>query len=184
MERKRQREIAVGAVAALAIVAAAYSVRTMTPADGAASQTAHSSSGTAASTGPTQPKSLTEVDLSALNAPKTAPRETVRNPFRFKPKPPPPPPPPPVRPSGSQGTQQTGPVEPAPPPRIPLKFFGLIDVPGKGLNASLTDGRGVYRGFVGDVIEGRYRIVRIGVESIDLAYVDGRGSQTIRFTGQ
>ncbi len=65
-----------------------------------------------------------------------------------------------------------------------MKFFGIIDVPGRGLNASLTDGRGVYRGFVNDIIEGRYRILRIGVESIDLAYLDGRGTQTIRFTGQ
>jgi hypothetical protein len=78
----------------------------------------------------------------------------------------------------------TGPVGPPPPPRIDLKFFSIIDVPGKGLLAGLSDSRGVYKGFVGDTIEGRYRILRIGVESIDLAYIDGRGRQTIRLTGQ
>ena len=38
-------------------------------------------------------------------------------------------------------------------------------------------------GSEGDIIEGRYRIVRIGVESIELAWVDGRGQQTIRLSG-
>ena len=41
-----------------------------------------------------------------------------------------------------------------------------------------------YYGREGEVIEGRYRIVKIGVESIELAYLDGRGRQTIRQTGQ
>ena len=39
----------------------------------------------------------------------------------------------------------------------------------------LSDGRGVYQGREGEIIEGRYRILQIGIESIDLAYLDGRG---------
>ena len=50
--------------------------------------------------------------------------------------------------------------------------------------AILSDARGVYYGREGEVIEGRYRIVKIGVESIELTYLDGRGRQTIRQTGQ
>jgi hypothetical protein len=50
--------------------------------------------------------------------------------------------------------------------------------------AILSDTRGVYYGREGDVIEGRYQIVKIGVESIELAYIDGRGRQVIRQTGQ
>ena len=46
--------------------------------------------------------------------------------------------------------------------------------------AVLRDDRGVYHGREGDIIEGRYRILKIGAESIELAYVDGRGRQTIR----
>ena len=46
--------------------------------------------------------------------------------------------------------------------------------------AVLRDDRGVYHGREGDIIEGRYRILRIGQESIELAYVDGQGRQTIR----
>jgi hypothetical protein len=34
------------------------------------------------------------------------------------------------------------------------------------------------------VIEGRYKILRIGVESLDIAYLDGTGRRTIRLSGQ
>ena len=48
----------------------------------------------------------------------------------------------------------------------------------------LSDGRGApLYGNEGDIIEGRYRILRIGVESIEMAYLDGRGRQTIRLSG-
>ena len=52
--------------------------------------------------------------------------------------------------------------------------------------ALLSDGRGgpSIFGKEGDVIEGRYKIVRIGAESIEVAYLDGHGRQTIRLTGQ
>ena len=36
----------------------------------------------------------------------------------------------------------------------------------------------------GDVIEGRYRLLRVGDNSADLIYLDGRGRQTIRLSGQ
>ena len=80
----------------------------------------------------------------------------------------------------------SGPVEPPPPPRIPLKYIGDMTDPknaGKRI-AILSDSLGTYHGREGDVVEGRYRIVKIGVESIELAYLDGRGRQTIRQTGQ
>ena len=40
-----------------------------------------------------------------------------------------------------------------------------------------TDGRDVFYGREGDIIEGRYRIVKIDVESVDIAYLDGRGQK-------
>ena len=49
--------------------------------------------------------------------------------------------------------------------------------------AVLSDGRAVFYGKAGDIIEGRYRIVRIGAESVEVGYVDGRGSTTIRLSG-
>ena len=79
-----------------------------------------------------------------------------------------------------------GPVVPAPsgPPPIPLRFIGTVDEVARHLKlAVLTDGRNVFYGREGDIIEGRYRIVRIGVESIEMMHVDGRGQQTIRLSG-
>ncbi|HXH07068.1 MAG TPA: hypothetical protein VNI83_10805, partial [Vicinamibacterales bacterium] len=75
------------------------------------------------------------------------------------------------------------PPGPPPPPPIALKFIGVVEAPGVGKIAALSDGRFVYHGREGDIVEGRYRIVRIGVESIVLEHVDGRGRQTIRLSG-
>lgn len=67
---------------------------------------------------------------------------------------------------------------------IPLKFIGIVEAPGPmGRVAVLSDGRDVYHGHEGDIIEGRYRIIRIGLESIEMAHLDGSGRQMIRLTG-
>ncbi len=78
------------------------------------------------------------------------------------------------------------PTGPPPPPPIPLRFIGYMDQPGEAPRvAVLSDGRGnVFNGKEGDIIEGRYRVLRIGTDSADLIYVDGRGRQTIRLSGQ
>jgi len=75
---------------------------------------------------------------------------------------------------------------PPPPPPIPLRYIGYLDQPGEAPRvAVLSDGRGnVFNGKEGDIIEGRYRVLRIGTDSADLIYVDGRGRQTIRLSGQ
>jgi len=83
----------------------------------------------------------------------------------------------------------TGPPPPAlppPPPPIPLRFIGYLDQEGAVPRlAVLSDGRGnVFSGKEGDIIEGRYRVLRVGTDSADLIYVDGRGRQTIRLSGQ
>jgi hypothetical protein len=36
----------------------------------------------------------------------------------------------------------------------------------------------------GDTVDGRYRLLRVGTDSIEMAYMDGRGRQTIRLSGQ
>jgi hypothetical protein len=46
-----------------------------------------------------------------------------------------------------------------------------------------TTGKDPQSGFEGDVILGQYRIVRIAADSIEMAYLDGRGRQTIRLPG-
>jgi hypothetical protein len=124
-----------------------------------------------------------DVHLEALDAARPKPESAGRDLFRFKPKAPPP------RPVATQPTRPVDvaptPAGPPPPPPITLKFIGIIDAgQPKKVVAVLSDGRGtpVY-GSEGETVLGQYRILRIGTESIELSYLDGRGRQTIRFTG-
>jgi hypothetical protein len=65
-----------------------------------------------------------------------------------------------------------------------LKFIGTVKREGKPTIAVLSDGQGLpLYGVEGGTVGGRYRILRIGVESIEMSYLDGRGRQTIRLTG-
>jgi hypothetical protein len=185
MPRNRQREIGLAALVAVIIGIVAWRAGSTSPDPGAVTGVNPSAMGT--NVQPRDPHAVLEVDLDALKAERPEPEESDRNPFRFSQKASPPavaPPMVPVRPPTA-----APPVDPlAPPtlPRIPLKFIGLVkgDNPKFGPLAVLSDTRGVYYGREGETIEGRYRILRIGVESIDLAYLDGSGRQTIRFTGQ
>lgn len=72
---------------------------------------------------------------------------------------------------------------PAPPPPITVKFIGVVQRGDIGRFAVLSDGRNVYYGREGDIVDGRWRVVRIGEESLQIEYVDGRGRQTVRLTG-
>ena len=76
------------------------------------------------------------------------------------------------------------PAGPPPLPPIQLKFIGMIERADGEKWAALTDGKIVMKGKDGDIIDGRYRIVKIGTESVEVTYVDGRGRQVIRLTGQ
>jgi hypothetical protein len=129
------------------------------------------------------PATAPDVHLRALDDERPKPISGDRNLFRFKPKPPPPPPPGPAVTRPAETAQ--APTGPPPPPPIALKFIGIVDAgPTKKVVAILSDGRGspVY-GREGETVLGQYRILRIGTESIEMSYLDGRGRQTIRFTG-
>jgi len=186
MNPKRRRELALAGAALLLLAIAAWSLQRGTPTEGANAPAA-----TSANNPQGQLKNpITEVDLKPLEAERPEPKEGTRNPFRFRPKPEPPQQPAAVirqqQEAADAAQAAQAPVGPPPPPRIPLKYIGdMTDPknPGKKI-AILSDSRGAYYGREGEVIEGRYRILRIGVESIELAYLDGRGRQTIRQTGQ
>jgi hypothetical protein len=75
------------------------------------------------------------------------------------------------------------PQEPPGPPPVPLKFIGFAKQGQGRLYAVLRDERGVYYGAVGDVVEGRYRILRVAADAIEVSYVDGRGRTTIPLSG-
>lgn len=110
---------------------------------------------------------------------------SLRNPFGFgvPPRPPAPPPPPPAPP---RPTPTPTPVRTGPPPRpqIPVKFLGVAEDPNRpGKLVSLSINGIVVVAREGDVVDGRYRLLKIGAESIVMSYLDGQGQQTIRQTG-
>ena len=126
-----------------------------------------------------------DVHLEALEAERPKPAGQTRNLFRFgrteRPRetavaPPPMPPP---------SLSTVKPAASGPPP-IPLRFVGTMQVGGR-MMAVLSDASGLQRnpvyGFEGDTILGQYRLVRVSAESIEMTYLDGRGRQTIRFSG-
>ena len=193
METERKRQLALGALAVILALVLYQMVYRAAPATSSAPVA--SSNGERTPTRAAQsdsPPAAPDVHLQALNADRPRPESSERNLFRFATKAPPPPPP--TVPSPSRGTppppvvvapMPSGPPQPAPPPPITLKFIGIIEATERAQKiAILSDGRNVpFYGREGDIIEGRYRILKIGVESVELAYVDGRGRQTIRLTG-
>jgi hypothetical protein len=184
-----RKQLLMGGAAVIALVLAVTMLRpAATPAravaPAAAPQPARARSGGSAQSDPAAP--VAPVKLKALSEVREEPGETKRNPFRFQPKfvPPPPKPvttapvvtPPPA--------ERTGP--PPPPPPIALKFIGVLERANGVKWAVLTDGKTptpMY-GKDGDIIDGRYQIVKIGTESIEMTYADGRGRTVIRLTGQ
>lgn len=143
--------------------------------------------GAAGQDDPIVPPSL---GLEAMEAPRAAPANR-RDLFRFGSAAPAP------NPGGAPGSRDAGgdegetdpaetavtpaePPGPPPPAPIPLRYVGYAETPGTGKVAALSDGRFTYHGREGDVIEGRWRIVSIGVESLVIERVDGSGRQTLR----
>ena len=133
------------------------------------------------------PLEVADVKLEALKAERPNPTTPERNPFVFRPKPPPPPPPR-VAPPPPQPVEMAPPVPagPPPPPPIPLKFIGVLEIPSQNAKvAVLSDGRGgTYHAREGEVVLGQYKLLKIGAESAEMSYVDGRGRQTLRLSGQ
>jgi hypothetical protein len=131
-----------------------------------------------------------DVKLDALQAARPEPADSNRNPFRFQPKAPPPPPPGSSRGAGVTAPQpefkptQVAPPPPPPPPPIPLHFIGTLESERLGKIAILSDCKAVVHGAEGQVVDGRYRVLKIGVQSITMGHLDGRGQQVIPLNGQ
>jgi hypothetical protein len=130
---------------------------------------------------------VTDVRLDLLTAGAGEAGTVTRNPFRFEQR---------AAPQSTSAAARRAvrpetfappvPTGPPPPPPITLRFIGLIEAPPRtGRVALLSDGRGgLMYGREGDTVDGRYRMLRVGTDSIEMAYVDGRGRQTIRLSGQ
>ena len=75
-----------------------------------------------------------------------------------------------------------GPPAPQGPPPIPLRLTGLMVAPGTTRTmATLKDPAtgGLFHAFEGDIVDGRYRLVRVGTQSVVMSYVDGSGIRTL-----
>lgn len=184
MPRSR-RQLALGGGALVVLVLAAWMVWPPPPPK-APARPGNPARGTTATSPTTVPGEVAPVRLDALKASREGPGEGARNPFRFQPKPVPAP-----RPIVTPPPPPTGPVVAAPPPGppplppIPLKFTGLVERANGVKWAVLVDGKGgLMYGKDGDIVDGRYVIVKIGTESVEMTYTDGRGRQVIRLTGQ
>ena len=129
---------------------------------------------------PSAPGRAEALRLASLTAQKPQPEGGERDPFRFGERPAPP-----VehRAGAAAPTRPQMPTGPPPPPPIALKFIGLVDTADQRKIAVLSDGQNVFYGREGEVVEGRYRIKRIGAESIEMTWADGTGHQVIRLSG-
>ena len=184
MSLKVSRQLLVLVAVAVVIAGVVFARRSDTP---AATAPAPSNPRRANAGTPDQSAPVADVKLELLKTAPSGVEPSTRNPFQFKPKAPLPAP---RLPAGSgRGAPVViaappVPQGPPPPPPIALKYIGVLET-AQGRVAVFRDSGGdIVNGKEGDIIDGRYRLLKIGVESADLAYVDGRGRQTIRLSGQ
>ena len=188
MTRPSRRTLAIGAVGAVLLVAAMMA-RDNDPVD---TTGAPVRPGARPAPAPGE-MPVVDLKLELLKRPRPELEDAERNLFRFEARPAPAPPAPPGPARGQPPPAATGgppviaaPSGPPPPPPIPVRFIGLVDAPSQaGRVAILSDGRGnTFTGKEGDIIEGRYKVLKLSQDAIELAYIDGRGRQTIRLSGQ
>ena len=127
------------------------------------------------------------VNLDTIGASGTA-GQVVRNPFGFGQRNDPAPP-------GSDFITAPGPItppsfatapEPQGPPPIPLLLTGLtrLDAGGRTLVTLKDPSLNVlHQAYEGDIVDGRYRVVKVGVQSVVVSYLDGSGMRTLPLGG-
>ena len=75
------------------------------------------------------------------------------------------------------------PTGPPPPPPITLRFYGFASKPGESKKVFLSQGEDIFIAGEGDIVNRRYRIVHIGVNTVEVEDVlDGR-RQVLPLTG-
>ncbi len=78
--------------------------------------------------------------------------------------------------------QNQPPPGPPPPPPITLKFFGFASKPGQTKRVFLAKGQDVFIAGEGDIVDRRYKVLRIGTTSIELQDVLNNNRQSIPIT--
>jgi hypothetical protein len=81
-----------------------------------------------------------------------------------------------------QQAQNNTPPPPPPPPPINLKFFGFANKPGEPKKVFLSQGDDVFIAREGDIVDRRYRIVRISPNAVEVEDVLNNNRQSIPLT--
>ena len=103
-----------------------------------------------------------------------------RNPFTFGMRPAPPLPA--ARSAPVAGPFSAAPAVPQGPPPIGLRLAGMMVAPGTNRTmVTLKDpaSGALFHAFEGDVVDGRYKLVKVGAQSVVVSYVDGSGLRTL-----
>lgn len=90
------------------------------------------------------------------------------------------------KPKGTGATdQQTALHQPPPippPPPITLKFFGFANRPGETKRVFLSQGEDVFIAAEGDIVDRRYRVLRISPNAVDVEDVINNNRQSLPLT--
>lgn len=80
--------------------------------------------------------------------------------------------------------QAQAPPTPPPPPPINLKFFGFaISKPGEGKHIFLVEGEDIFIAKEGDIVDRRYKVVRISPNAVEILDVLSNYRQSIPLSG-
>jgi hypothetical protein len=165
----RTQQGAAGAVLALGLVVALYFWSRSGPPATASANGSPSVGG-----GPAEPD-VARIDLGRLDSPKVGMGAGQRDLFDFGALPAPPPPPPPPRSVVPTPLPElVGPVmpiipTPTPLPPLNIRYVGVLeDKRGLKVAVFLTEREEVLTGQAGQLVGNRFRIVRIGLESVDI----------------
>jgi len=136
---------------------------------------------TAAAPGATAPTTLpTPIGLEKLEA-VSGDAVAGRNPFGYGERPPPPAPPPVKAPPPPPPSPPPPPPVPQP-PDIPLKLIGLGQLVTSGPQVATlkdTQTNAVYIAVEGQIIDGRFKLAKVGQTSVIVSYLDGSGQKML-----
>lgn len=88
----------------------------------------------------------------------------------------------PVQSASTGKTAPPPPQGPPPPPPINLKFFGYASRGGESKSIFLAQGDSVFTAHEGDIVAGRYRVLKINPTSVQIQDVLSNNTQTIPLT--
>lgn len=91
----------------------------------------------------------------------------------------------PIEKPKANGTAEAKPYMPPPippPPPINLKFFGFASKPGEPKKVFLSQGEDIFIAAEGDIVDRRYRILRISPASVEVEDVLNNNRQSIPLT--